>query len=56
MKKKSQKRTQDFNMENSLQQREVKTADASQQNFTISEIFTNIVDYFMMQLILADGL
>jgi hypothetical protein len=32
--------TQDFNVENSLQQREVKTTGASQQNFTISGVFT----------------
>jgi hypothetical protein len=30
--------TQDFNVENSLQQREVKTTGASQQNFTISRV------------------
>jgi hypothetical protein len=30
--------TQDFNMENPLQQREVKTTGASQQNFTISGV------------------
>jgi hypothetical protein len=35
--------TQDFNMENPLQQREVKTTGASQQNFTISGVFTNAV-------------
>jgi hypothetical protein len=33
--------TQDFNVENSLQQREVKNTDASQQNFNISGVFTN---------------
>jgi hypothetical protein len=32
--------TQDFNVENPLQQREVKTTGASHQNFTISEVFT----------------
>jgi hypothetical protein len=31
--------TQDFNVENPLQQREVKTTGASQQNFTISGVF-----------------
>jgi hypothetical protein len=31
--------TQDFNMENPLQQREVKTTGASQQNFTISRVY-----------------
>jgi hypothetical protein len=36
--------TQDFNVENPLQQREVKTTGASQQNFTISGVFTNAVD------------
>jgi hypothetical protein len=30
--------TQDFNVENPLQQREVKTTGASQQNFTISGV------------------
>jgi hypothetical protein len=30
--------TQDFNVENPLQQREVKTTGASQQNFTISDV------------------
>jgi hypothetical protein len=35
--------TQDFNVENPLQQREVKTTGASQQNFTISGVFTNAV-------------
>jgi hypothetical protein len=35
--------TQDFNVENPLQQREVKTTGASQQNFTISGVFTNVV-------------
>jgi hypothetical protein len=30
--------TQDFNVENRLQQREVKTTGASQQNFTISGV------------------
>jgi hypothetical protein len=30
--------TQDFNMENPLQQREVKTTGASEQNFTISGV------------------
>jgi hypothetical protein len=34
---------QDFNVENPLQQREVKTTGAGQQNFTISGVFTNIV-------------
>jgi hypothetical protein len=32
--------THDFNVENPLQQREVKTTGASQQNFTISGVFT----------------
>jgi hypothetical protein len=32
--------TQDFNVENPLQQREIKTTGASQQNFTISGVFT----------------
>jgi hypothetical protein len=36
-------KTQDFNVENPLQQREVKTTGTSQQNFTISGLFTNIV-------------
>jgi hypothetical protein len=31
-------KTQDFNVENPLQQREVKTTGASQQNFTISVV------------------
>jgi hypothetical protein len=31
-------KTQDFNVENPLQQREVKTTGASQQNFTISGV------------------
>jgi hypothetical protein len=31
--------TQNFNVENSLQQREVKTTGASQQNFTISGVY-----------------
>jgi hypothetical protein len=43
-------------MKNPLQQREVKTTDTSQQNFTISGVFTNTVDYFMMRLTLAGGL
>jgi hypothetical protein len=30
-------------MENPLQQREVKTMGASQQNFTISGVFTNVM-------------
>jgi hypothetical protein len=30
--------TQDFNVKNPLQQREVKTTGASQQNFTISRV------------------
>jgi hypothetical protein len=38
-KKKSQHTgTQDFNVENPLQQREVKTTGASQQSFTISGV------------------
>jgi hypothetical protein len=41
--------TQDFNVENPLQQREVKTTGASQQNFTISGVFTNAVGYLMMR-------
>jgi hypothetical protein len=32
--------TQDFNVENPLQQREVKTTGTNQQNFTISGVFT----------------
>jgi hypothetical protein len=32
--------TQDFNVEKPLQQREEKTTEASQQNFTISVVFT----------------
>jgi hypothetical protein len=43
-------------VENPLQQREVKTADASQQNFTISGVFTNAMGYLMMRLTLAGGL
>jgi hypothetical protein len=35
-------------MENPIQQKEVKTTDASQQNFTISGVLTNIVGYLMM--------
>jgi hypothetical protein len=31
-------KTQDFNMKNPLQQREVKTTGTSQQNFTISGV------------------
>jgi hypothetical protein len=45
--------TQDFNVENPPQQREIKTTGASQQNFTISEVFTNVMDYLTMQLTLA---
>jgi hypothetical protein len=41
--------TQDFNVENPLQQREVKTTSASQQNFTISGICLNAVGYLMMR-------
>jgi hypothetical protein len=42
--------TQDFNVENPLQQREVKTTGVSQQNFTISGVcFTNVVGYLMMR-------
>jgi hypothetical protein len=41
--------TQDFNVENPLQQREVKTTGASQQNFIISGVFTNTVGYLMMR-------
>jgi hypothetical protein len=48
--------TQDFNVENPLQQREVKTTGASQQNFSISGVFINIVGYLMMRLTLAGGL
>jgi hypothetical protein len=48
--------TQDFNVENLLQQREVKTTGAIQQNFTISEVFTNAMSYFMMRLTLTGGL
>jgi hypothetical protein len=36
-------------MENPLQQREVKTTGASQQNFTISRVFTNAMGYLMMR-------
>jgi hypothetical protein len=54
--KKSQRGTQDFNIENPLQQREVKTTGASQQNFTISGVFTNIVGYLMMRLTLSGSL
>jgi hypothetical protein len=43
-------------VENPLQQREVKTTGARQQNFTISEVFTNTVGYLMMRLTLAGGL
>jgi hypothetical protein len=32
-------KTQDFNVENPLQQREVKTTGASQQNFTILGVY-----------------
>jgi hypothetical protein len=53
MKKKSQRGTQDFNVENPLQQREVKTTGASQQNFTISRVFINAVGYLKMRLTLA---
>jgi hypothetical protein len=56
MKKKSQWGTQDFSVENPLQQRDIKTTDASQQNFTISSVFTIVVDYLMMRLTLAGGL
>jgi hypothetical protein len=38
-KRKSQRGTQDFNMENPLEQREVKTTGVSQQNFTISSVY-----------------
>jgi hypothetical protein len=38
----------DFNVENPLQQREVKTTGVSQQNFTISGMFTHVVRYLMM--------
>jgi hypothetical protein len=48
--------TQDFNVETPLQQREVKTTGASQQNFTISGVFTNTVGYLMMRLTLAGSL
>jgi hypothetical protein len=40
--------TQNFNVENPLQDREVKTMAASQQNFTISIVFTNALGYLMM--------
>jgi hypothetical protein len=43
IKKKHTAGTQDFNVKNPIQQREVKTTVASQQNFTISGVFTNIV-------------
>jgi hypothetical protein len=43
-------------MDNPLQQREVKITGVSQQNFTISGVFTNTLGYLMMQLALADGL
>jgi hypothetical protein len=55
-KRKSQWETQDFNVKNHLQQREIKTTDASQQNFTTSGVFTNTVNYLMMQLTLVGGL
>jgi hypothetical protein len=48
MKRNHSMETQDFNVENSLQQREVKTTDPSHQSFTISGVFTNAVGYFMM--------
>jgi hypothetical protein len=56
MKKKSQRGTQDFNMKNPLQQREVKTTGASQQNFTISGVSTNTVGYLMMRFNHSRGL
>jgi hypothetical protein len=56
MKKKLQRRTQDFNVKNPLQQRKVKTTGASQQNFTILKVFTNAVGYLMMRLNLASSL
>jgi hypothetical protein len=46
---KSQRGTQDFNMENPLQQRELKTIGVSQQNFIISGVFTNAVGYLMIR-------
>jgi hypothetical protein len=54
--KKSYQETQDFNMEKPLQQREEKTMDANQQNFTISWVFTKQHGYLMMQLTLAGSL
>jgi hypothetical protein len=56
VKKKSQWGTQDFSVKNPLQQRDVKTTDTSQQNFTISRVFTIVVGYLMMRLTLAGGL
>jgi hypothetical protein len=41
---------------NPLQQREVKTMGASQQNFTILRVLTNAMGYLMMRLTLAGGL
>jgi hypothetical protein len=43
-------------VENPLQQREVKTMGASQQNFAISGVFTNVMGYLTMQLTLAGSL
>jgi hypothetical protein len=49
--------TQDFNVKNPLQQREVKTTGASQQNFTISRVFTKRRGVtLMMRFTLAGGL
>jgi hypothetical protein len=48
-KRKSQHEDTRFNVENPLQQRDVKTTGASQQNFTISGVFTNVVGYLMMR-------
>jgi hypothetical protein len=56
MEKKSQHETQDFNVENPLQQRGVKITGVSQQNFTLSGVFTNAMGYLMMRLTLAGGL
>jgi hypothetical protein len=49
MRRNHNKETQDFNVENLLQQIEVKITDASQQNFTILRVFINTVGYLMMR-------
>jgi hypothetical protein len=48
MKTKSQQGDIIFNVKKTLQQREEKITDASQENFTILRVFTNATVYLIM--------